>query len=302
MSDLWLRLRPQLESLYYAVPPEVLAEVEQHREELAPLFIEELERVAANPSLVADDDDALHIYAMVFLARWRDVRAYRPLLAFTHLDEAALDAVLGQLLHDIYGRALASCCDGDAAPLFALIEDASRPMPLRMVALESLTLAVLASRTERTTAIAFMTEFAIREAERLKSQGATTDDDCFELLDLLVSCLGEVAAQDSLPLIREWFAAGLADPTFIPLEQVERYMERGAAENFVQMSQNNLGLIDDVHLESQRWLQWQAPFFQPPAIPLGLVREPIRREEAKVGRNDPCPCGSGRKYKKCHGA
>jgi preprotein translocase subunit SecA len=29
---------------------------------------------------------------------------------------------------------------------------------------------------------------------------------------------------------------------------------------------------------------------------------PIRRDEPKVGRNDPCPCGSGRKYKKCHGA
>ena len=28
----------------------------------------------------------------------------------------------------------------------------------------------------------------------------------------------------------------------------------------------------------------------------------IRREEPKVGRNDPCPCGSGKKYKKCHGA
>jgi preprotein translocase subunit SecA len=23
---------------------------------------------------------------------------------------------------------------------------------------------------------------------------------------------------------------------------------------------------------------------------------------AKVGRNDPCPCGSGKKYKRCHGA
>ncbi|MYA29588.1 MAG: hypothetical protein F4Z24_10065, partial [Nitrospira sp. SB0666_bin_27] len=23
---------------------------------------------------------------------------------------------------------------------------------------------------------------------------------------------------------------------------------------------------------------------------------------AKVGRNEPCPCGSGKKYKKCHGA
>jgi hypothetical protein len=26
------------------------------------------------------------------------------------------------------------------------------------------------------------------------------------------------------------------------------------------------------------------------------------RDEPKVGRNDPCPCGSGKKYKKCHGA
>ena len=29
--------------------------------------------------------------------------------------------------------------------------------------------------------------------------------------------------------------------------------------------------------------------------------EPVRRERPKVGRNDPCPCGSGKKYKKCHG-
>jgi preprotein translocase subunit SecA len=28
----------------------------------------------------------------------------------------------------------------------------------------------------------------------------------------------------------------------------------------------------------------------------------VRREGRKVGRNDPCPCGSGKKYKKCHGA
>ncbi|HLL22183.1 MAG TPA: SEC-C metal-binding domain-containing protein, partial [Kofleriaceae bacterium] len=29
--------------------------------------------------------------------------------------------------------------------------------------------------------------------------------------------------------------------------------------------------------------------------------EPVRRDRPKVGRNDPCPCGSGKKYKKCHG-
>jgi len=29
--------------------------------------------------------------------------------------------------------------------------------------------------------------------------------------------------------------------------------------------------------------------------------ETVKREEPKVGRNDPCPCGSGKKYKQCHG-
>jgi len=33
----------------------------------------------------------------------------------------------------------------------------------------------------------------------------------------------------------------------------------------------------------------------------GAKTEPIKRDRPKVGRNDPCPCGSGKKYKKCHG-
>ena len=28
---------------------------------------------------------------------------------------------------------------------------------------------------------------------------------------------------------------------------------------------------------------------------------PFVREERKVGRNEPCPCGSGKKFKHCHG-
>jgi SEC-C motif-containing protein len=33
----------------------------------------------------------------------------------------------------------------------------------------------------------------------------------------------------------------------------------------------------------------------------GIQTGPIRREGPKIGRNDPCHCGSGQKYKKCHG-
>lgn len=31
-------------------------------------------------------------------------------------------------------------------------------------------------------------------------------------------------------------------------------------------------------------------------------QEPVRNPLKDVGRNDPCPCGSGAKFKKCHGA
>jgi preprotein translocase subunit SecA len=39
----------------------------------------------------------------------------------------------------------------------------------------------------------------------------------------------------------------------------------------------------------------------PPKVE-GQRPQPTTHKEAKVGRNDPCPCGSGKKYKKCHGA
>ena len=34
---------------------------------------------------------------------------------------------------------------------------------------------------------------------------------------------------------------------------------------------------------------------------LGGPGKTVRRETPKVGRNDPCPCGSGKKFKQCHG-
>jgi preprotein translocase subunit SecA len=47
------------------------------------------------------------------------------------------------------------------------------------------------------------------------------------------------------------------------------------------------------------------PAGAPPAAAepeLQLPKVTIRRDAPKVGRNDPCPCGSGKKYKHCHGA
>jgi preprotein translocase subunit SecA len=51
------------------------------------------------------------------------------------------------------------------------------------------------------------------------------------------------------------------------------------------------------HAEAQSALQLEAES----AVPEAAVQQPYRREGEKIGRNDPCWCGSGKKYKQCHG-
>lgn len=78
-----------------------------------------------------------------------------------------------------------------------------------------------------------------------------------------------------------------------------------------------LRLGDDAGLEitrkesnAQRWVDAIVPSLaamhahwleRRSAAPAAPSRAPLRREAPKVGRNDPCPCGSGQKYKKCCG-
>jgi preprotein translocase subunit SecA len=81
-------------------------------------------------------------------------------------------------------------------------------------------------------------------------------------------------------------------------------------------SASNLSSFENMLSILARSARTQGPETAPPSAPAapaarnGQPAEPevqlpkitIRRELPKVGRNDPCPCGSGKKYKHCHGA
>lgn len=60
-------------------------------------------------------------------------------------------------------------------------------------------------------------------------------------------------------------------------------------------------------LAVRNWVSYQKRFMSstpsPPRPPPEAPMKPVAGREPmpKVGRNDPCPCGSGRKWKHCHG-
>jgi len=83
-------------------------------------------------------------------------------------------------------------------------------------------------------------------------------------------------------------------------------------------SASNLSSFENMLSILARSARTQGPETAPPAAPASngagpagpkpaepevqLPKVVVRRDTPKVGRNDPCPCGSGKKYKHCHGA
>jgi len=60
--------------------------------------------------------------------------------------------------------------------------------------------------------------------------------------------------------------------------------------------------VDDLEAQFQRRKKKELEQARMAGSNGGTAPQQIVRGQAKVGRNDPCPCGSGKKYKKCHGA
>ena len=67
-----------------------------------------------------------------------------------------------------------------------------------------------------------------------------------------------------------------------------------------QRRQQSQARLRSVH-ESISGMASVLPESQQPEETMPEKHKPIVRDMPKVGRNDPCPCGSGKKYKKCHG-
>jgi preprotein translocase subunit SecA len=60
--------------------------------------------------------------------------------------------------------------------------------------------------------------------------------------------------------------------------------------------------VDDLEAQFQRRKKRELQEARMAGANGGSSPQQVVRGQAKVGRNDPCPCGSGKKYKKCHGA
>jgi hypothetical protein len=297
MSNAWSELREQIEYFSQPFPEAAIAFADAHREEVTPFLVAAVARLADYPKENANPDYVLHLYAMHLLAAWRETTAYAPLVRLGHHPDEVVEQLLGDTVTESYGRCLASVCDGDLAPLKGLVEDPAAAHWARHAALDAIMVRVFEGEASRDDLIAYLMPLGEAEAARLRLPGAETKT--FELLDSVIAVATDIGASEMLEAIRGWFADGLPDSTIANLPWTERHISRP----YEACRDEHLGRDKGYVRSVKREIGWWAGFADEPSVKnrLGPVVAPLR-QGPKIGRNDPCPCGSGKKYKKCHGA
>jgi tetratricopeptide (TPR) repeat protein len=86
-----------------------------------------------------------------------------------------------------------------------------------------------------------------------------------------------------------------APPSGIPSYHTDPVEQRMLSLFSEVLSGANSHADDEEHDDEDDWRYAPSSMYRTKPV------ETFQRSEPKVGRNDPCPCGSGKKYKKCHG-
>lgn len=124
----------------------------------------------------------------------------------------------------------------------------------------------------------------------------------YELTGPIICELMALGGEEALPEIELAFQHELVDLFLVNPESVDSWRSQGeewARRSLQRCPQTG---IDDTVKVLERWSSFSAkPSPAPPPLPSRPIQQPATRG-ARIGRNDPCPCGSGKKFKKCCGA
>lgn len=295
MSENWNTLRTQIEYFAKPFPRAAIAFANAHRDEVAPFLIESLVRVANHPSGV-EDDYVLHLYAMHLLAMWRDTRAYEPLATLGHHAEEVLETLMGDTVTETYGRCLASVCDGNMQPLRALFEDSQASHWSRDAALNGWKVRVLEGDAPRAELLHYLIACGDAEASRLRLSDSGRSG--LEVLNSIVSVAADIGAVEMMERIDGWFDDNLLDTSIAD----KKWVQDKIAVAFDQGGDCQPGLGRGYVRSVEKEMSWWCGFEDEPIVTQTRSQGPQPlRYGPKIGRNERCPCGSGKKYKKCHG-
>jgi hypothetical protein len=296
-------------------PFEAVTAARENRTALLPAFLQIIGECCRPDAPRRTLDAGFFIFHL--LGEWREKSAYRPLAALLRAGEQ-VEAMLGDGAAITAHKVMAAVFDGDPQPLYDIIRDPDADGFVRSQMCEALAMVTLAGELPREEAIRFLHGFyseSVAPAECFVWDGWQS----------AIALLGLVEMRD---LVRQAFDNGFIDPMLLSFEDFEEDLDAAVAKSpeFTKRVEREFSVFGDTIEELSNWYCFSEEYRKKLAEreqrqrrqgrqdwlldedeasgltvleTLARMSGPATNPNRNVGRNDPCPCGSGKKFKKC---
>ncbi len=286
-------------------------EIIKHKHDFLPLLLNELRLFSQIPDIIDAFGDKYirHIVSIFLLAHLRSQDAYVPIIHLLSNHDKKMMQLTGEVVSESLGRILASVYDGDIQPIKDIIENERLDPWVRAGALDSLMVLWKEDELSRNEVISYLAELLGGRLERRASY-------VWDAVALI--------AHDIHPLgLETLLKQAISDKLIEPIVMDEDVLERCLAEPFDSIYKSKTQLVDGYMKSPFEELSWwlypdrktiqkgqdyaslDVPIVDKEVVPgervspMGWRSATVVNQHKKVGRNSPCICGSGKKYKKC---
>jgi len=273
------------------LPVEAIRAAQADRETMVPIFLRTIDDFLELQGSV--DPNAL-FFIFHLLGEWREKSAYWSLAVFLRLPGDVLNTILGEAITETSHRVMAAVFDGDPGPLHEIIRDSEADEFVRAKMCQAIALLTLRGDLPREATAAFLRDCYAQLEPR---------QDCY-VWSGWVDAVAWLGLTELKPLVQQAFLRRSIHPGWLTFRDFEQDLQYSVEHPGAPPLHDDgpLTLFGETVAELSGWAGFEpkAPSKDKSALRLldsfGTPhREPLRN----VGRNDPCPCGSGKKFKKC---
>jgi hypothetical protein len=281
------------------LPREAMQWALDHWDEAAPELLSVVERYTSGAD--RSDETASAVFFIVHLAgEKQDTRVFS-LLCRLAQDGEAVEAALGDATTTTLKQILISTYDGNLDTLKELIEAAEADEFVRADALEVLAYLTATGRVPREETEAYL----LGLYETLQPQQESF------VWSGWVLAIGLLGLETLSGVVHQAFGRGLIDPMVMGYDDFRRDLERTLAdpERMAGFEYDRIGPLEDAIGELSGWSAFSDAAKEdqerwatsPEDAGLAFADTPLPFVDPfkGVGRNDPCPCGTSKKFKKC---
>lgn len=282
-------------------PKEELQTLIDNQAESTPFLLDALRNTdEVLGKLLNEDYYFMPYYAPLMLAQFREEKAYPLVYEIFSADAKTVDDAYGDFITEDLHRVLASVSGGNVSLINELVEDKKAYEFVRSAGLDAWLCLFRAGLKTREEVISyFKTLFELPAGEDDLLRGA------------LVSSCFDLKAVELLPEIEKSFAENKVELMLMGDWDDFQKMMAEEKSRFLEDSGKYHNLIENMISDVENWISFTNPqeYMSDFEMPEFEVKDNLvwdsrydgtfMRETPKVGKNEPCPCNSGRKYKKC---